>query len=102
MRLHPIMAEIIAEKTKEYFGDTASVYLFGSRVDDNKMGGDIDLYIETDLKQAMEAKCKFLREILEIFGDRKIDVITHKRHTQIKPIGKLAKHTGIDLTNFKR
>lgn len=102
MRLHPLVIQIIAEKTKEFFGNNACVWLFGSRVDDTKLGGDIDIYIETDLLQVMDSKYKLLSELCEIVGDRKIDIVTHKRHTPIKPIGKIAKETGIEITNFKR
>ena len=50
MRLKKENIEVIKILAKKYFGENAKVYLFGSRIDDNKKGGDIDLYIETDVK----------------------------------------------------
>lgn len=40
-----------------------AIYLFGSRVDDDKKGGDIDLYIEASIPVEMESKLKFLMDI---------------------------------------
>ena len=40
----------------QLFGEAASLYLFGSRIDDDKRGGDIDLYIETSLSVNLEQK----------------------------------------------
>ena len=47
MRLTPEQVTIIKKAGAETFGDSARVWLFGSRVDDHKRGGDIDLLIET-------------------------------------------------------
>jgi len=48
LRISSSESRIIKEKTLEIFGSSASVFLFGSRTDDTKKGGDIDLFIETD------------------------------------------------------
>ena len=41
MRLTPDQQSAIRTTVAENFGDEASIWLFGSRVDDNKRGGDI-------------------------------------------------------------
>lgn len=52
----------------------ARVFLFGSRVDDQKSGGDIDLLIfsnKLDKKQLRAVKWHYY----EIFGEQKMDLI---------------------------
>jgi len=56
------------------FSNEAKVYLFGSRVDDDKKGGDIDLLIvskEMTKQQVREVKIAFYKH----FGEQKLDVI---------------------------
>jgi predicted nucleotidyltransferase len=47
MRLSDKEITIIQNTLYTYFGKNIKIYLFGSRIDDNKTGGDIDLYIQT-------------------------------------------------------
>ena len=47
MRLTTQQLRDIVRLTHEHVHQQAKVWLFGSRVDDNARGGDIDLYIET-------------------------------------------------------
>ena len=44
MRLSKKYIETIKKYFKEFF-QNGEIYLFGSRVDDSKKGGDIDLYL---------------------------------------------------------
>jgi len=56
---------------------TAKPYLFGSRVDDAKRGGDIDLFLISD-DTSLDAKFKFLSALEKTLGERKIDLIIER------------------------
>jgi predicted nucleotidyltransferase len=97
MRLKKEYIEIIKKAAKNNFGQNAKVYLFGSRVDDNKKGGDIDLYIETNIKEKiLEHKIKMLVELEKFMGEQKIDIVVNNFFLE-KAIYKVAKHEGIQL-----
>jgi len=54
--------------------DDAKLYLFGSRVDDTKRGGDIDLLIVS--KKITKRDLRLLRvEFFKEFGEQKLDII---------------------------
>jgi len=53
---------------------SAHVYLFGSRVDDAKRGGDIDLLIESNVLTKQDLR-KVRRKFFDIFGEQKIDLV---------------------------
>lgn len=77
------------------------MWLFGSRADLSKKGGDIDLYIETnhiDLMMITDLKLIFLREIKKKIGDQKIDVVIRslKRNNHLS-IYEEAKNRGIQI-----
>lgn len=101
MRLTPHEIHAIKNAIKRWFGENARVWLFGSRVDDTKRGGDIDLYIETDTNDAakiVKAKLEFLIELQEKIGEQKIDVVLHRKTCKQKlKIYQIAKTTGILL-----
>ena len=73
------------------------VYLFGSRVNDNKSGGDIDLYIETTLKEnIVKKKINMMGKLHEILGEQKIDIVVNNFRSD-KLIYQVAKNEGIAL-----
>jgi len=62
--------------------DGGQIYLFGSRVDDTKRGGDIDLYIELPtkltIKEMLDTKSKFKLKLYDMIGEQKIDIVISK------------------------
>jgi len=78
MRLTPQQHQAI----KKYFLDVfkeGQIYLFGSRVDDRRRGGDIDLYIRTpEQKNLVRKKIDFLVKLKREIGEQKIDVVFDK------------------------
>ena len=76
MRLKEIEIKAIKDAVEMYDKD-AKVYLFGSRVDDSKRGGDIDIIISSDKIQYKE-KLKIYSEIMKTLDEQKIDILIHK------------------------
>jgi len=65
--------DIILKVIREKLGDV-KIYLFGSRTDDKKRGGDIDIYI--DKKLSSKEKLDILMEFTLNGIERKIDLIS--------------------------
>ena len=75
---------------------SGKIYLFGSRTDDSKKGGDIDLFIETESEDNLyHKKIDFLVSVKSRIGDQKIDVVLSKDKNRI--IEKEALSKGIQL-----
>lgn len=95
MRLTDEQISCLISATHRCFGDSADIWLFGSRVDDAKRGGDIDLYIETDLDSGtVMAKLQMRELIWPLFGEQKIDILVRSRKRDPSAIHVIAKSTG--------
>jgi aminoglycoside 6'-N-acetyltransferase len=85
----------------KYFQENDRLWIFGSRTDLQKKGGDIDLYIETyatSAEAAYQMKVKFLSAFSDAIGEQKIDLvlnIMNSAHTL--PIYEIAKKEGINI-----
>ncbi|NRQ42217.1 nucleotidyltransferase domain-containing protein [Rheinheimera sp. YQF-2] len=100
MRLTDQQQEIIKQVLLKHFGKGSELRLFGSRADDNARGGDIDLYIEPELRAAddiVEARLNALVELHMALGEQKIDLVINRKAGTVLPIYKIAKETGIRL-----
>jgi predicted nucleotidyltransferase len=100
MRLLEIQRQAIKTIVADIVGPESRVWLFGSRVDDTKLGGDIDLLIETDtaLANRVAVLCQLEGRFAKVLGDRKIDVLLKDARTaQELPIYQAAKAKGTPL-----
>jgi predicted nucleotidyltransferase len=64
-----LLRKILADLDSE-----AKLYLFGSRVNDEKKGGDIDILIVSKKITKMDLR-KIKREFFNKFGEQKIDIV---------------------------
>jgi len=94
MRLQNWEIEEIKKSLYEVFGKNAKIYLFGSRIDNSKKGGDIDLYVVSNNIDYKKEK-EFWILLQERLGEQKIDIIYSQDDS--RSIEKTAKKEGILL-----
>lgn len=76
MRLSKKEIQTILHVAKEIYGNGVEVYLFGSRVNDEKKGGDIDLLIRSSsVPKGILARVRMLARLKYLLGEQKIDII---------------------------
>ncbi len=63
------------------FDKEARVYIYGSRADLSKKGGDIDILVVSS-KISLEQELKIKAKLLVALGDRKIDLVVSKSPTE--------------------
>lgn len=100
MRLTPEQVEAIKATAAEVFGPDAEVWLFGSRADDSRRGGDIDLYVELgriSSEERTRLEAMFWAKLQRLLGERKIDVVTHPHGAPVRPIDRQARSSGVRL-----
>ncbi len=78
MRLGNLIISKIKKAVFKSFGDV-EIYLFGSRIDNKKRGGDIDIAIKGNFSEEefKEKKIKFFKELFLMDLDLKIDVVNY-------------------------
>ncbi len=73
MRLSKFETDTIKNVAHEIWGNGVIVSLYGSRTDDKKRGGDIDLFIqlsaEQDSKTLVQQKARFLSKLNILLGE---------------------------------
>lgn len=99
MRLSESSRSVIRQTVREIFGPDVQVRLFGSRVDDDALGGDIDLLITSDTPIA-DAEQKSLRLVARLqlrLGDQPIDVLVMDPGTARQPIHQQALQQAVPI-----
>lgn len=96
MRLTSHERQVIRELGMRHFGRVPR--LFGSRLDDKRRGGDIDLLIATDLPapEAARRRIDLLADLWIALGERKIDILLDDGCIS-EPVYERARREGVAL-----
>ena len=98
MRLKPHEIAAIKAAAAQAFGPDAVVRLFGSRVDDTRRGGDIDLHVETiPTTDLGRREILFRRELWKQLDEMPIDVVVAPIGEPVRWIDTAARRDGIIL-----
>jgi predicted nucleotidyltransferase len=76
MRLSDRIQKLIVDGIRKSFGDT-EIYLFGSRTDENRKGGDIDIALVLNINkdEFRKKKIQFKKYLFQKGYDLKIDLL---------------------------
>ncbi len=99
MRLGSKTREIVKHEVAELVGADSIVRLFGSRVDDEQRGGDIDLLIASlkTLDNRVQTECRLAARLNFKLGGRKVDVLIKDPNTLVGPADRHALRQGVVL-----
>ena len=97
MRLTQEQIVAINKVVARHAGKNAKIYLFGSKLDDSKKGGDVDLIVETETPLSLIDRAKIIME-LEPLLMAPVDLISYvPEHDQMTPFQKIARSSAIPL-----
>ena len=84
MRLSDRIQKLIVDGIRKSFGDT-EIYLFGSRTDESKKGGDIDIALVLDINknEFRQKKIQFKKYLFKKGYDLKIDLLQWNKNIDI-------------------
>ena len=98
MRLTVTEQEAIRQSAREAFGPAAIVRVFGSRLDDERRGGDIDLHVQVPAPVRQAAMAGRFRQLLErSVGEREYDIVVAVEGAPLSPIDRKAMGEGVVL-----
>lgn len=99
MRLNPQELAAIRQTVLDLAGAESQVRLFGSRLNDEAKGGDVDLLVELKHTTANPAwlAAQLAGRISRAMHGRKVDVLLTAPDLQILPIHEIARREGVLL-----
>ena len=99
MRLSKFEIESIKNLAGLHFGTDVEVFLFGSRTDNRRRGGDIDLFISNPAGKHLKvrSKIKFITDLILLIGEQRIDVVLDNPEKKDSVLYKTIHNTGIQL-----
>lgn len=89
MRLTSEQIATLLSTAREVMGEDATVSVFGSRLDDNRRGGDLDVLVETAQRPPLLQRAE-LKLRLEAALGIPVDVVARARNAEPTPFQALA------------
>lgn len=89
MRLSPEQIATVLSIAHEVMGDDVTVSVFGSRLDDDRRGGDLDVLVETAERRPLLQRAE-LKLRLEAALEIPVDILACARNTEATPFQALA------------
>jgi len=99
MRLTPAQIQTIQSTVHAVLGAGAQITLFGSRVHDDQMGGDVDLMVQVnqDIADPAVIAARLSSQVSRSMQGRKVDVVLKAPNLMAQPIHRIAEQEGIRL-----
>ena len=84
---------------RDIVGTDAATRVFGSRLDDSRRGGDLDVYVEVgmELNNPAWTAAQIVARAQRYLGDRRIDVLLRDAASIELPIHRVGRETGMLL-----
>lgn len=102
MRLSAADRQAIETAAREVFPHGMRLVLFGSRVDDQRLGGDIDLLVEAPgaltADEQIAQRDRFVGRLYRLIDEQRIDVLmAHAGHDDDRAVVRAARDHGLEL-----
>lgn len=102
MRLSAVERHAVESACREALPAGARVLLFGSRLDDSRRGGDIDLLVELpeplSADDVVDRRSRFTARLYRLLEERRIDVVmTQQGSPDRRAVVAAARQQGIEL-----
>jgi predicted nucleotidyltransferase len=99
MRLTDEQKQVIREEAAATFGSGAEIRVFGSRIDDSRRGGDIDIHIETSGTpgELLDGELALYARLQRRLGERSIDIVVHSSDAPVRDVDRHAMVTGVRI-----
>lgn len=96
MRLTEQQTQSIRRLAREVAGETARVRVFGSRLDDEARGGDVDLLLEVDrpVENPALLSARLAARVSRLMSGRRVDVLLSAPNLLRQPIHEIALREG--------
>jgi predicted nucleotidyltransferase len=96
MRLSPDQIQLIQSVVCEFAGDEAKAWLFGSRLDESRRGGDVDLLVQSSPQIGILQRARIKNRLESRLG-LPVDVLSAADDGAFAPMVRIAIAQGVRL-----